>query len=59
MMIFIQDVEELIGIEWEAVIVDDCQHSSIMAYSGCIRNLTTGWRLLSINAQLEVQLNFC
>lgn len=50
-----QDVEELKGIEWEAVIIDDCQQSCILAHSGFM-NFAIGWRLLLMNAQLEVHL---
>ncbi|XP_010689098.2 helicase protein MOM1 isoform X3 [Beta vulgaris subsp. vulgaris] len=48
-----EDVEDLKGIEWEAVLVDDCQQSCILAQSGCIMNLATGWRLLLMNTQLK------
>ncbi|KNA08678.1 hypothetical protein SOVF_160460 isoform B [Spinacia oleracea] len=48
-----EDVEELKGIGWEAVIIDDCQLSCILAHSGCIMNLSTCWRLLLMNAQLK------
>ncbi|KAL2938417.1 Helicase protein MOM1 [Bienertia sinuspersici] len=48
-----EDIEELKGIVWEAVIIDDCQQSCILANSGCFMNMTTRWRLLLINAQLK------
>ncbi|XP_021732343.1 uncharacterized protein LOC110699165 isoform X2 [Chenopodium quinoa] len=48
-----EDVEELKGIHWEAVIIDDSQQSCILTHSGSIKNLDTGWRLLLMNAQLR------
>ncbi|XP_021766470.1 uncharacterized protein LOC110730938 isoform X1 [Chenopodium quinoa] len=48
-----EDVEELKGIRWEAVIIDDSQQSCILTHSGCINDLDTGWRLLLMNAHLR------
>jgi len=53
-----QDLTMIKGIQWEAVIVDDCQQSCVMAHYGSIKSLVTDWRLLLVNAQLKVHLPF-
>ncbi|KAK9691485.1 hypothetical protein RND81_09G199800 [Saponaria officinalis] len=48
-----EDLKEIKGMEWEAVIIDDCQKHSILEKSVCIKTLVTDWKLLLFNAQLK------
>ncbi|KAJ8441638.1 hypothetical protein Cgig2_025805 [Carnegiea gigantea] len=48
-----EDLNLIKGIQWEAVIVDDCQQSCVMEHCGSIKSLVADWRLLLVNAQLK------
>ena len=54
--IAIQDLEHIQGIEWEVIIVDDCQEPSILGDSGYIKTLSTNWKLLLLNGQRKVNI---
>ncbi|GAB4842887.1 hypothetical protein Ancab_012866 [Ancistrocladus abbreviatus] len=45
-MINEQDLDALNCIRWEAVVLDECQHSDIVAYTNDIEKLTANWKLL-------------
>ncbi|KAH9614916.1 hypothetical protein KSS87_023646 [Heliosperma pusillum] len=48
-----EDLEHIKGIDWEAIIVDDCQEHCFVQNSDCIKTLATNWKLLLLNAQLK------
>ncbi|KAH9613949.1 hypothetical protein KSS87_011018 [Heliosperma pusillum] len=50
---FIEDLEEIRRVDWEAVIIDDSQEHCILGNSDCFKTLVTHWRLLLFNAQLK------
>ncbi|KAL9243913.1 hypothetical protein vseg_017748 [Gypsophila vaccaria] len=48
-----EDLEEIKGMQWEAVIVDDCQKHSILENFFCIKTFVTNWKLLLFNTRLK------
>lgn len=52
--VILQDLDVLGGIEWEAIIVDECQCSKISSYLEQIKMLKTDLRILLFSGQLKV-----
>ncbi|XP_074307801.1 uncharacterized protein LOC141642771 isoform X2 [Silene latifolia] len=48
-----EDLEHIKGIDWEAIIVDDCQEHCFVKHADCIKAFATSWKLLLLNAQLK------
>ncbi|KAK9676594.1 hypothetical protein RND81_11G087600 [Saponaria officinalis] len=48
-----EDLEHIKGIDWEVIVIDDCQEHYILEHSHCIKTLASNWKLLLLNAQLK------
>ncbi|GAB2285063.1 hypothetical protein Dimus_019519 [Dionaea muscipula] len=48
-----EDLEALNCIEWEAIVIEECQHSEIAAHSVDIKKLAADWRVLLTNRAVK------
>lgn len=52
--VILQDIDVLRGIEWEAIIVEECQCSKISSYLEHMKMLKTDLKILLLSGQLKV-----